>query len=330
MKIPAEIIENFVTSEFPEAKLTSTGEWTVNSFLTHDTKRKLYIHKDSGVYIDFKSSDNDVGKGSFLKLVKEYKGLNSNYDALQYLIDNYNFKLKKSIKETKEEINNSKIIEEFIVKDKPIFFKNPDKLGIFGKKAYNYVLNRKLDESYYPNLGYVFNSYSRYNERIVIPFFEKERLVYFITRAVDKNNPLRYLNADKLDSKQFLFNIDKINDEVIICEGTFDAMSITADQAATCLLSADISVKQLEKLFEKKPNTIIYVPDQDKTGLLKMRSNINKIISYCPYSGLNIYIFTVPNGCKDLNEMKIKTGKNFILKKECEKYGANLFSRSIF
>lgn len=330
MKIPSEIIENFVTSEFPEARLTSTGEWTVNSFLTQDTKRKLYINKDTGVFIDFKSSDDENGKGTFLKLVKEYKGLNNNYEALQYLVDNYNFKVKKSIKETKEEINNSKIIEDFLIKDRPIFFKNPEKLGIFGKKAYNYVLSRKLNDSYYPYLGYIFNSSSRYNERIVIPFFEKGKMVYFITRAVDKDNPLRYLNADKLDSKQFLFNVDKINDEVIICEGTFDAMSITSDQAATCLLSADISTRQMEKLFEKKPATIIYVPDQDKTGLTKMHSNINKIISHCPYEGLKIYIYTLPAGCKDLNDMKIKTGKDYILKKECERYGTNLFSRSIF
>ena len=29
----------------------------------------------------------------------------------------------------------------------------------------------------------------------------------------------------------------------------------------------------------------------------------------------NIYIYNVPKGCKDLNDMKIKTGKDYILKK---------------
>ena len=129
------------------------------------------------------------------------------------------------------------------------------------------------------------------------------------------------MNPDKLDSKEYVFNIDKINEEVILCEGTFDAMSITKDQPASCLLSADIGTKQLSKIYEKKPKTIIYVPDQDEVGLKKMQRNINKIITYCPYTGLNIYIYNVPKGCKDLNDMKIKTGKDYILKKECIKYG---------
>ena len=100
-------------------------------------------------------------------------------------------------------------------------------------------------------------------------------------------------------------------------------MSITAEQAATCLLSADVGTKQLEKIFDKEPKTIIYVPDQDETGIKKMNSNIKKILTYCPYSGLDIYIYNVPKGCKDLNDMKIKTGKNYILKKECTKYNGS-------
>ena len=106
-------------------------------------------------------------------------------------------------------------------------------------------------------------------------------------------------------------------------------MSITADQAASCLLSADIGTKQLSKIYEKKPKTIIYVPDSDETGLKKMQRNINKLFTYCPYTGLNVYIYNVPKGCKDLNDMKIKTGKNYILKKECVKYG-DITTRKFF
>ena len=110
----------------------------------------------------------------------------------------------------------------------------------------------------------------------------------------------------------------------------FDACSITTEQAATCLLSADIGTKQLMKIFDKRPNKLIYVPDSDSTGKLKMDRNIRKIITYCPYQGLEIYVYNVPKPYKDLNELKIATGKNYILKKECSKYGENLFEKSIF
>lgn len=78
----------------------------------------------------------------------------------------------------------------------------------------------------------------------------------------------------------------------------------------------------MERFTKKKPKTIIYVPDQDETGIKKMQKNINKIITYCPYQGLNIYIYNIPKECKDLNDMKVKTGKDYILKKECIRYGS--------
>lgn len=323
MNIPSELIQNFITSEFTEAKLTSTGEYHFNSpFDTDDRKRRLYINKNDGRWIDFKAGIS----GNFISFVREYLGLSSFSDVVKYLVENYNFIYKpKTVDEIQQDNDKKDILRKFVKNEHPILFGNADNLGPFGQQAYQYVRNRKLDESYYSKLGYIFNPGSRYDKRIFIPFFEDGKLVYFITRTIDPKNMLRYLNADKLDSKEYVFNIDKINDEVIICEGTFDAMSITTDQAATCLLSADIGVKQMEKIFDRQPKTIIYVPDQDATGMKKMNANIKKLLTYCPYTGLEIYVFNVPKGCKDLNDMKIKTGKDYILKRECTKYGTDLF-----
>lgn len=332
MKIPSTLIQNFMTSEF-SPKLTSSGEYVIRSPFVDDKKGKLYVNKDTGQWIDFKASGDrrtNIFSGSFLVFVKEYLGFNTNDEAVKYLVDNYNFKLEpKTEKETKEEIDNKKVLKDFIVKDGLKLFGDGTNLGMFGQMAYKYVLDRKLDPSYYPKLGYVFNPKSKFDKRVVVPFFEDEKMVYFITRTIDPKNMLRYMNPDKLDSKGYVFNIDKINEEVILCEGVFDAMSITAEQPATCLLSADIGIKQLSKLYEKKPKTIIYVPDQDETGFKKMQKNITKLITYCPYQGLNIYIYNVPSGCKDLNDMKIKTGKDYILKKECTKYG-DITTRKFF
>lgn len=241
------------------------------------------------------------------------------------MVNNYNFvvDINKTKEEKLQDETKRKILLKFIKEEKPKLFGNGEGLIDFGKQAYEYALSRKLDESYYPTLGYINNPGSKYDKRIFIPFFEDDKIVYCITRAVDKDNLIRYLNINTLDSKEYVFNIDKINEELIICEGTFDAMSITAEQAATCLLSADVGTKQLEKIFDKEPKIIIYVPDQDETGIKKMNSNIKKILTYCPYSGLDIYIYNVPKGCKDLNDMKIKTGKNYILKKECTKYNGS-------
>lgn len=312
MKIPESLIQTFVTSEF-QTKLNSSNEYIIKSPFVDDRKGKLYINKNSGQWIDFKGGDS----GNFLKFVREYMGFNSNNEAVKYLVDNYDFKVDKVLKNEKEDIDAKEILREFILKDRPKLFKEGN-LGIFGQKAFEYVKARNLEDEYYNDLGYIFNPKSKFNERIFIPFFEDYKLVYFITRAVDPKNLIRYMNVPKLDSKNYVFNIDKINEETIICEGTFDAMSIVSDQAATCLLSADIGIKQMEKLFDKEVKSIIYVPDNDETGHKKMANNIKKILTYCPYSGLKIYVYNLPDHIKDLNELKIKTGKNYILKKECE------------
>lgn len=329
MNIPPSLIQSFITAEFPENKKTSTNQYCINSFYeANDTKRKLYVDANTGKFICFKSGE----AGGFLKLVKDYLGISSNNQAIQYLIQNYNFDFQLTPEEVLKPVNTQaerEVLIKFLKEDRPVFFKDPDNLGMFGKKAYKYVRDRQLDECYYPKLGYVCNGKSRYDERIIIPFFENEKMVYFISRAINKNNPMRYLTPVGLDSKKYVFNIDKINEDFILAEGTMDAMSITEDQAASCLLSADIGVEQMNKIFAKKPNTLIYVPDNDKTGLAHMERNIKKLITYCPYS-MDIYIFRVPDGCKDLNDMKIKTGKNYILKKECERYGTNLFAKSIW
>ena len=41
-----------------------------------------------------------------------------------------------------------------------------------------------------------------------------------------------------------------------------------------------------------------------------------------------IYLYDMPNTIKDLNELKVKTGKNFILKKECRLYTPTKFDES--
>lgn len=330
MKIPKQLIQNFITSEF-DYKKTSTGEYIIHSPFNTDKKGKLYINEETGQWIDFKGGDDD--KGSFLTFVRKYFDLSNNSEALKYLISNYSLGDSSFEEEIKEVIKPNEIIDSFLSKDKPVFFTNPNELGIFGRKAYNYVLSRKLEPEYLSKLGYVFNDKSRYNGRIIIPFYENDRMVYFISRAIDPKNPIRYLNIEKLDSKEFVFNIDSIQEggDVIICEGTMDCMSITKDQSAICMLSADIGIKQMEKIFSKHPKTIIYVPDKDITGEKKLKSNINKIITYCPYD-IEILIYDIPGNYKDLNELKIATGKNYILKKECKKWEPKkeLFSNSLF
>jgi len=315
MKIPTSLIQKFMLAEFNNIK-ESDEEYNMNSPFVKDTNKKFYMNKYNGKWIDYK----DHSSGYFLTFIKRYLNMPYN-EIISYLLDNYDFNLDTRTEEQKkEDDNNYAAINNFFCSVRPRLFNLNGELVGYEKEAFNYLSNRKIDSSYIKKICYIDGSNTKYDKRVFIPFFENGKVVYGVARTTEPNNILRYLNIKGMDSKKYLFNIDNINEEVVICEGVFDAMSLTVDQPATALLSADIGREQLKKLFDKKVKTIIYVPDKDETGKKKMNSNISKLFNYCPYEDLDIYIFDVPDGCKDLNDMVIKTGKNYILKKECRRY----------
>src|SRR5574344_1931220 len=322
-KIPASLIVSYLYSEYQPKKVNGSNELRINSPFIEDTKFHCYINPDESVYTDFKAGGG--GSGSMYDFFKEILGLKSFSSIISYLIKNYGTTEQKQKFEENKVVDTSEIITSFIKNDKPKFFKDEKELGVFGKMCLRYLQNRKMSEEYISRMGYVFNDTSRYNGRIIIPYFENGSFVYFQARDINKESSLRYLNPEKLDTKEFVFNIDDITDELIIAEGPFDAMSMD-EQTATCMDSGDLGEKQIMKIFSKKPNTIIYCPDQDETGARKMDKNIENLYRLCPYTeSLKIYIFNVPKPYKDLNEMKVGNGKNFILKKECEPYKKKVF-----
>ena len=317
--IPYTVVENYIKAELPYKPVNNNPhEFKICSIYTQDVKFKCYINSQKFQFCDFKSGTT----GSCYYLFKDLIGVETNEQVLTYLMRNYSFNGEKFDFEKKknEVISASNVIEEFIECDKPIFFREKDKIGNYGKRCLRYLMDRKIDVSYIREMGYVYNENSKFTKRIVIPYIEDHRMAYFQARSIDKNNKLRYMNPAGLGSKDFVFNYDKLNDdELIICEGPFDAMSLS-EQTATCMCSGDLSPKQLIKIFGKaKPKTIIYVPDADETGRKKMDANIQRIFTYADYSP-KVLVFHTPNETKDLNEMLVKTGKDFILRKECEVY----------
>lgn len=325
-KIPSDVVKTFLYSETEVRPTSDPAEVKIKSIYTQDKKFKCYINLEKFQFCDFKAG----ASGSCYSLFRDMLNLRSNKEVVNYLMKNYGNGQTLDINKEKDIKTGSNTIEIFKEVDKPIFFYQKEKIGDFGKKCLKYLLSRKVPIEYIKKLGYVYDQNSKFNKRIILPYFEDNRMVYFQARSIDKNNPLRYLNPAGLDTKNFVFNYDSLNDEsLIICEGIFDAMSIDPnEQVATCMCSGDLSSKQLTKIFNKaKPKKIIYVPDQDETGLKKMEENIKRIYTYADYNP-KVLIFTLPEGCKDLNDMLVNTGKNYILEKDCINY--NEYKKPLF
>ena len=312
-KIPVSIIYSFLIDTFGEVKETTTGELRINSPFAQDSKFHMYINPSKGVVHDFKT---DYGK-DFISFAAEFLELGKR-ETIRYLIRNY------STREILENFNEDDIIIENIEEleiPNVTYFVNSNK-GIIRSQAYNYLKNRKIPEQNIDKLGYIFDSESRYNKTIFIPFYENGKLVYFITRDFTGNSYLRYINPSGVDSSKFIYNIDEIEDTVFIFEGVLDALMLE-NQIGTATLNANLSKAQTVKILDRAPSTIVFVPDNDDTGKRNLDKNIETLLRYKPPSlKLDVLVYTIEEG-KDLGE----TGKNSIDVLECKKWNRKDFSK---
>lgn len=315
--VPKDVLINYLSSEFKIKNTSDPDEIRINSIYEKNYKYKCYINTSTFKFIDFISGH----QGSVFNLIKDHENLNSVKDVCWFLMKNYsNGENFLEFQQDQENIkNNSQIIEEFLQVDNPIWFHQKEKIDKIGRNALRYLLDRNIPIQEIRKMGFVSNPNSKFYNRLIIPFYENGILVYALARSLDPNEKLRYLNISGLSSKDYIFNYDKLEDTIIFCEGVFDAMSLT-EQSAVPLLGATLSKKQIEKIYKKvNLKTAIFVPDNDETGRKTLEKNIQILSTYAP-TPPEILIFNLPDGSKDLNEMLTKTGKDFILKKECEKY----------
>jgi len=150
--------------------------------------------------------------------------------------------------------------------------------------AYDYVLNRGLeeDEVAYYRLGFCSEGY--YKDRLIIPVVEKGEVVYFtnriymwkgsrLTPEVERQlkaigirktiNPSKEKDPNLLGKSDVVFNLDSIQSggQVVITEGPFDAMRVGTD--AVAILGSTMSKTQMTKIMKKRPSKVIVMLDGD-------------------------------------------------------------------
>jgi hypothetical protein len=306
MIIPKQTLLNFLQDNFGEVKETSSGEFRINSPYQNDTKFHLYINAAKNVFNDFKSGE----KGSLITFISEFLQIPKNR-VLITMVREYS---------NRSDLMNFSMPKDEVVKNLEL----PSGLTFFSEKsggiiydiAWNYLEGRGIPRQNILHLGYVYDVASEYDRTIFIPFYENAKIVYFITRDFTGNNFLRYNNPHGINSKEFVFNIDKIEDTVFIFEGVFDALMLDK-QVGTAMLSADLGKTQAVKIWNKVPNCIVFVPDNDKTGKSTLEKNIQILLKYKPASvQADILIYEIEDQYKDFGE----TGKNFIDLNDCKEY----------
>jgi len=163
-----------------------------------------------------------------------------------------------------------------------------------------YVHRRQIDINRYKFYWTPEPAYNLYR-RIVVPFYYKQQVIGYTSRAVVDSIKPKYWSNHPAD---FVFNLDAQKSSwqfVVVCEGPFDAMSV--DGVAVC--GAEISDQQAE-LIDRLQREVVVVPDRDLTG----RRLVDRAIELGWSVSFPVWLET----CKDINEAVVKYGKLFVLK----------------
>lgn len=311
-RIPPQIIISFINSHFTGVKETSTGEIRVNTPFANDSKFHLYINPVKGVVKDFKT-----GYGSdFITFVSDFLDLNKR-EIIPYLIREF------SVEGDSIAIENpvSSASQDLNIPTTGLHFFAIKREGLIRNIAYGYLKSRKIPEDNIEDLGYIFDENSEYHNTIFIPYYENGELVYFVTRDFTDKNPLRYNMPSGINSKQFVYNIEKMREggNVFIFEGLLNALSLNK-QVGTAMLSADLGKEQAIKILDTAPKNIIFVPDNDEAGEKSLAKNIKLLLRYKPPSlSLSVFTYRV-SPYNDFNEMVKKTDNHIIDFNKCERW----------
>lgn len=147
----------------------------------------------------------------------------------------------------------------------------------------------------------------RYKNRIIIPLYIDDKLVYFQGRSIFDWMQPKYLNPI-VKKDLLILNRDKFDREkyIIVTEGLIDAFMVEYDQG-TCCMGARMSDEFLSELFKMTTKGVIIAldnPDVDASG----KKNILKLLDPVENRHAKRLFYYVPDdkNVKDLNDIRIK------------------------
>lgn len=167
-------------------------------------------------------------------------------------------------------------------------------------RAVDYVDKRRINMQRY-DFYYSSDTSYKMNKRVIVPFTWNNEVIGYTARAYNDAITPKYQSS--IDSG-YVFNVDKQEKDwkfVIVCEGTFDALSIDA----VAVLKSDVTQQQID-IIEGLDRDIIVVPDWNKSGA--------NMIKVAVQNGWSVSFPVWAETCEDINQAVVKYGKLFVLK----------------
>ena len=233
-------------------------------YISDDYKRHMSINLDTGLWQCFKSGN----KGNFTQLYAYMEGISYNQAEADILFKEFDGQIE-SITHPRPTMGiitplatrlSELHLKSITVED----YESEDRLV---QHAWTFLYERKLFDLERNNRTYYVSTKGRYAGRLIIPFVENSEIFYFQARALGEETP-KYLNPsdDWPRPSHILYPFDEEADQLVICEGPLDAISLQIQGVnATCTMGCSVSELQVEALkdFDGK---IIIGYDNDDAG----------------------------------------------------------------
>lgn len=171
-------------------------------------------------------------------------------------------------------------------KTQPVFRKRPDLPTIASLPeehfAKQYVINRKIPESFFDTLYYAddfkgfVDSYGvekdimEGDKRLVIPFYDKEgNLTGFQGRALGESK-IRYISIKLMDEVPRFFGIDRVDEEkkIFVFEGPIDSMFVDNSIAV-----ASSALESASTVFDKSKLVLVFDNEPRNKEIMKLMEN---------------------------------------------------------
>ena len=165
--------------------------------------------------------------------------------------------------------------------------------SVYYDKAAKFLKDRGVDSTEIARYGIGYCTDGPYAERVIVPSYDKNGILnYFTARSFTGSN-YKYKNPPvSKDVIGFEFFINW-NEPIILCEGPFDALSITRN--AIPLFGKTIPKELLKKIYTKNVKEIYIVLDEDA------RKDSIKLLDKLMKDGIKAYFVELED--KDPNEL---------------------------
>ena len=187
-------------------------------FVGCDPKRHMSINLETGLWQCFKTSN----KGNFIQLYAKLENITSKeaYDTLVF--KSFFFEDKEPTKKAQNRSESPKILEDLgDLEEVTIDTGDSSTASDLAVKAWCILYDRHLIE-YNINQKYFVCHSGKFRNRLIIPFYMNDKMVFFQARDMFGISKVKYLNPSEIKASQILPPFDYSRPAVFVIEGPTD------------------------------------------------------------------------------------------------------------